>query len=332
LNVYPVANPGGNGFLTIATNDPPVDLYDYLTGNPNRGGVWAGPSAPYASDSGRYNPNFMYGGVYTYTVTRPRGCNSQNITSTVTVNLTQFIPSIVTVRAKVFLEGPLKDTTNFLMIDSLRAREFLQTSETYTPLGYVHVNGGGFESFDYEQLDSIGVDALVDWVYVELRSATDSTKVIATRSALLQRDGDIVDLDGLSPLRFKRVVPGAYYVVVGHRNHLSVMTAIPVSLDYAGTTQLDFTSGALGVFGSNPYKVTAKSVVSGGVRVLFGGDADFNGQIQNTDDVNFWQQQVGGSGYRSPDYDLNGQVQNLDRVFFWFPNIGKGTQVPPRSN
>ena len=62
--------------------------------------------------------------------------------------------------------------------------------------------------------------------------------------------------------------------------------------------------------------------------MMYGGDADFNGQIQNTDDVYQWTPRVGSSGYENSDYDLDGQVQNTDKVFIWNVNAGRGTNVP----
>ena len=73
-------------------------------------------------------------------------------------------------------------------------------------------------------------DEIVDWVTVQLRSETDSTIVQAEQSALLQRDGDVVDLDGESPVRFHDVVPGNYFVAIRNRNHLGVMTERAISL------------------------------------------------------------------------------------------------------
>jgi PKD repeat protein len=324
-----IADPGQNGTLTIAANAAPVNLFNYLLGSPQPGGVWAGPSSPYGGDLGTFNPNFMYSGVYTYTLTNPGACRDSVVFATVTVNVTPV--TAAKVRARVFLEGVL-DTTSFLMVDSLRKNLFMPTVEPYGQMGYAHVNGGGNESIPVSMLNTTGNNALVDWVYIELRRANDFTHIEATRSALLQRDGDIVELDGVSPVCFNRVSPGFYYVVIGHRNHLSVMTASTVFLNSAGTINLDFTSGVLGVYGTNPQNITATTVITGGVRVMVGGDADFNGQVQNVDDVNFWAIQVGGSGYLESDYDCNGQVQNSDRVNVWNPNVGKGTQVPVRSN
>jgi hypothetical protein len=67
-------------------------------------------------------------------------------------------------------------------------------------------------------------NAIVDWVFIELRSKGSNTTILATRSALLQRDGDVVELDGYNGLKFPGVAVDSYYVVVRHRNHLGAMS------------------------------------------------------------------------------------------------------------
>ena len=71
---------------------------------------------------------------------------------------------------------------------------------------------------------------------------------LATRAALLQRDGDVVDVDGVSSVQVA-VADGNYYVAVRHRNHLGVMTANPVALS-GGTALIDFTGG-VGTYGGD---------------------------------------------------------------------------------
>ena len=66
-----------------------------------------------------------------------------------------------------------------------------------------------------------GADAIVDWVLVEFRDASDSSVILGSRSALLQRDGDVVNVDGVSPLAFNQV-PGNYFIIIKHRNHLGL--------------------------------------------------------------------------------------------------------------
>ncbi|MFK7969007.1 MAG: hypothetical protein AB8F95_01510, partial [Bacteroidia bacterium] len=138
----------------------------------------------------------------------------------------------------------------------------------------------------------------------------------------LQADGDIVATDGISALSFAEVVADSYYVAIFHRNHLGIMTAQPILLDTTGIS-LDFSDPATAVLGSN-----ASRNIMQGAALLIGGDADHNGQVQNTDNVMQWIPEVGTSGYKSADYNLDGQVQNSDMIYLWIPNAGKGTAVP----
>jgi len=55
--------------------------------------------------------------------------------------------------------------------------------------GYTHINHGGGEECSIDLLTKEGPDAIVDWVFIELRDATNSDLVLATLSGLIQRDG-----------------------------------------------------------------------------------------------------------------------------------------------
>lgn len=65
---------------------------------------------------------------------------------------------------------------------------------------------------------------LVDWVLIELRDKNDPLTTITSRSAFLLDDGNIVDIDGVSPVAFN-VDEDDYYIAVIHRNHLPVMSS-----------------------------------------------------------------------------------------------------------
>ena len=135
----------------------------------------------------------------------------------------------VQVNIKAFLQSPLAGNT---MSDQLRTGQLLPDLEPYSALpNFTHVNGGGGENIDPYVLLKNGNDAIVDLVFLELRSADDQFMVVATQSALLQRDGDIVSTDGTSAVKFSNVPDGNYYVAVRHRNHLGMMTANAVSLN-----------------------------------------------------------------------------------------------------
>jgi hypothetical protein len=85
---------------------------------------------------------------------------------------------------------------------------------------------------------------VVDWVFLELRNTPLGNNIIGTRSALVQRDGDVVDLDGVSPIYFKDVAPANNYtLVVKHRNHLGISTMTEtVTASLTAPPLVDFTT------------------------------------------------------------------------------------------
>ncbi len=157
----------------------------------------------------------------------------------------------VRLKVKVLLEGPL-DTQTGLMADQLRAGGFVPLSEPYSALGFTWTGEAGARTTTAAVLAVSGTDAVVDWVVVELRDAVDPTRVVASAAALLQRDGDVVDTDGLSGVRFPALA-GSYHVAVRHRNHLPVCTAAPVAVSSAMPT-LDLTLPTTTTWGNDARK------------------------------------------------------------------------------
>ncbi|MCC7503464.1 MAG: hypothetical protein IT229_13105 [Flavobacteriales bacterium] len=163
---------------------------------------------------------------------------------------------------------------NNLMIDNLRAGGLLPSQEPYTALGYGYVGSHGPASISPGLLTITGANAIVDWVVVELRSGIQPSDVLASRPALLQRDGDVMGSDGSSTLHFN--VPAAnYYVVVRHRNHNGVMTAAPMALSGAAVL-VDLTLPSTLAYGTE-----ARSNVNG-TMVLWPGDGTGNGSVAYT--------------------------------------------------
>ena len=180
---------------------------------------------------------------------------------------------------RVMLDGPYDSSTG-LMKDGIRTLGQLQLIEPYTNMNYPHVNGGG-ESTTLPVVSVGGNNAIVDWVVIELRSATTPTLVVDTRSALLQRDGDIVDVDGVSPVNM-RSPSGNYHVAIRHRNHLAVMTSTPVALSPISAL-LDFTNVVTGTYGIQALKTSGGAFSK---QVMWCGDVDSNGTIKYTGEVN----------------------------------------------
>ena len=172
----------------------------------------------------------------------------------------------IIVDPKVFLQGPLLNPASAgLMNDILREDGVIPTTSPYED---------GVE-VDPSVFNVTGPDAIVDWVWVELRAANDNTKLINGKSALLQRDGDVVGLDGVSDL-VMIAGPTNYYVVVKHRNHLGVMSNATIALNESTGTVVDFTNNSFTTFGTNAQTTFG---MPAGVFALWAGDANGDGRL-----------------------------------------------------
>jgi hypothetical protein len=176
----------------------------------------------------------------------------------------------IKVNTIAYLQGALLNSTDGLMRDNLRTSNYISTTSPYSDALTCDAsvfNQGGTTG------TGAAADNVVDWIYIELRDRNSSTTVVGGQSGLLQRDGDIVSVDGLTPLEFN-VAPNLYYVVVKHRNHLGIMTANTVQLS-STLANVDFTDAANQItFGSNAQ--TAFGVTNGTVAMWAGnvnGDA-----------------------------------------------------------
>ena len=169
----------------------------------------------------------------------------------------------ISLSVKAFLQGPYSTITSGnsiagLMNDDLRRNNLIPTTEPYTGMsGFTHSGGGGGEKISSTVLTITGNDAIVDWVVLELwDKSTNVTTPFATRAALLQRDGNIVDIDGISAVTFKNKVSiTEYYVVVRHRNHLGVRAATAIlSASSSPIINIDFTDPSVSTWGTNGQK------------------------------------------------------------------------------
>jgi len=193
----------------------------------------------------------------------------------------------------------------------LRSAGLVPLTEPYTSLGYPHIGGGG-ESTTQSVLNISGASAVVDWVVIELRNKLNSTQVLATRSALILRNGNVVATDGVSDPAFSMSADN-YFIAVRHRNHLGIMTnaAIPLS---ATASQLDFSNGSIPLYGG-----TGATNTLGGRAVLWAGDGNGDGTLRYTganNDRDPILVRVGGSvatatynGYSRTDVNMDGIVK-----------------------
>jgi hypothetical protein len=228
-------------------------------------------------------------------------------------NIGQCTPCIK-LNAKAYLQGGFNTTTG-LMNDNLRAANLLPTTDPYSTLGFAHVGGGGSESAPATVFAVTGNNAIVDWIFLELRDKTNPANVLYTKSALIQKDGDIVETDGVSVVYFPTAPSGDYFVAVKHRNHLGVRTPAVVSLSRTAAAY-DFTTSL-----SKAYQNTAitsnsamSSLVSTTVYGLSRGNANGDNYINILDAALGKNQSSPNqtSVYRSTDVNLDGNVTGTD--------------------
>jgi len=177
-----------------------------------------------------------------------------------------------------------------------------------------------------EEVGSIPNNDVVDWVLVELRDAPDaasatSATVYARQAAFLLKNKSVVAGDGTSLLEFYGTITQNLFVVVWHRNHLGIMSAVPL-VKTGGIFTYDFTTSADQAYGTD-----AQTGIAPGVWGMITGNGNGDNIIDLTDKTR-WNTDAPKSGYKPADYDMNGRVNNQDKNDLWFMNIGSQSQVP----
>ena len=208
-----------------------------------------------------------------------------------------------------------------LMRDDLRLATYLPATSPYADL--LTCNAAVFNTGGTSGTGLIS-DDIADWVWVELRDKNDNTTIIAGTSALLQRDGNIVGINGISPLSFNADADN-YYIAIKHRNHLGIISANTFALT-TNTTVIDFTDATSPItFGTDAQTTFGMPINTLG---MWAGDANGDGQLNYlgaASDIPSIRSQVfndpnnsvfGGlpvasyqsTGYYSTDIDLDGKT------------------------
>jgi len=319
---------------TVAANDYDLDnnpLTFQTVTSPAQGTVILQPNGSY-----QYTPNAGFTGVDTF---RYKTCDvSACDTATVFITVTPALK--VRLFPRVYLQGALYGILlpDTLMRDRLRELSLIPATSPYAYLSPVTPTGAVNSSV----FTVTGQNAIVDWVFVELRDAQDSTIVVDSRAALLQRDGDLVDVDGVSPVDFSSAITTkSYFVSVRHRNHLGTMSKTALTMTRTGRL-IDFRKTSTPTFVFNAQAINqAQVVVDQGV-ALWAGNGLMDNRIiyqGNENDVNAVYQKVISSplnvfstpffklrGYFVEDIDLNGEVivqGTLNDVEYIYQNIIK---------
>jgi len=129
---------------------------------------------------------------------------------------------------------------------------------------------------------------------------------------LIQRDGDVVDVDGTSPVLFENQDLGSYHVVIWHRNHLGIMTASPL-LFSDGPSALDLSNPATPTWGTDAQRDINGSMVLWSGNVIPNSQVKYTGADNDRDPILI---EIGGlvptnttSGYKGEDVNMDGIVK-----------------------
>lgn len=234
----------------------------------------------------------------------------------------------VTLNLKVMLQGALFGVSDGLMRDNLRAQGLIPLNQPYSAAlnaRFTHVNGGGTETTTNTVLNAnAGTgNAIVDWIFIEIRDSANPLTVLKTASALLQRDGDIVAFNG-GTLKID-ALPESFYVVIKHRNHFGTMEAQPVTVVSEQVT-LDFTTLAdANIYTQAGFTAQNAMVTVGSVKALYSGNANYDIRVKYDGVANDRQTAAGqvlshvnnaghvlnfsnATGYLSGDINMDGKV------------------------
>lgn len=217
------------------------------------------------------------------------------------------------INLRVFLEGAIQ--RNGQMNDALNQNNLLPTTHPYTVVPYNHL----------KETTPIDLPAgTVDWVLVEARSGTPSnsttrgTKMVETHVGLLGTDGYIRHPKTGGNLIFTQLNPEEkYHFVVRHRNHLDIISSVPLDGE---TLTYDFTIGEDQAFGSEQLK----SYDANGQTywTMYAGEFTQEGIVQTKDYYEWSVLPAILNEYLTTDANLDGIIQTTD-YDLWFANKSK---------
>ena len=206
---------------------------------------------------------------------------------------------------KVLLKAPY--IGNSKMSTSLSSSNLLPLQQPY--------NVNPWNTNDNSILNNVSTN-YVDWILVQLRNNLTDTKY--SKAAILTKDGTVINSDG-SAFSFSNISSGQYYIIIRHRNHISIMSSVKVQINNDDEVRYDFTDSKSRAYGEN-----SMADLSDGKFGMIAGDTNTDGII-NDDDFKTIGNTIFSSGYIQGDLDMNGVVNVLD-YYFINKNISRSTQ------
>ena len=220
------------------------------------------------------------------------------------------------IHVKCFLEGPYRKNPG-CMSTQLNVKGLIPHHQPYNTPPWNYTGN--------EHVTSTIPASVTDWVLVQLRTRQEASSAIAMHAGFLTKDGEITELDGITLLSFQGIMPGYYYVVVYHRNHLALMSSVPVQTN-TFSNLYDFSAGPSGNYGgSKGLKRIDPAINRWGMYA--GSSKDQN--IYINDYTDFWVPDFGLTDCNSyGDFNMDGKVYIDDYTNIWVPNFGVSNVLP----
>lgn len=221
-----------------------------------------------------------------------------------------FAATVVEVNVRLLLEGAFSGmTSGTIMMPMLSANGLIPTTDPY--LGSVSVT-------------TVPAN-VIDWIQVDFRMSP-AGPAVHSAVGFLREDGQIANPDGLTKLTVDPMLlpPGAYYVVVRHRNQLAIMTSAPIPLFMHSSPLHDFTPAQSQAY--MQFQMPMNEVIPGTFHGTVAGDAWPDGDVDAIDRIEICNS-LGMMGYLPGDVNLDGIVNASDLVLAQI-NTFRVTQVP----
>jgi len=321
-----------NGITNVVSQGAGTLAY-YTPSPPQVGLSWLAPGSSGVNfPDGKYlDLQFTYHGGYSDLTFAPY--SEVTDFDVIPINVTYIDGSVsggspLTFDLNVFLEGAYEQGTEGSMRTDLFDSGNIPISQPFGPgLPYFNNNNPAWYYLGTESVSSVPTGT-VDWILVELRdaataSAATEATIVAQKPCFILSDGSIVDLDGISNPTFYTSFSQGCFVVIWHRNHLGIMSSVPVP-GFGGSYVYDFTTDAIQVAGGSTGYVELESGIWG----MAAGDLNADKFIDLQDKTVAWMIDAASQEYSGSDANLDIQINNPDKNEFILKNNNLVSGVP----
>ncbi len=238
----------------------------------------------------------------------------------------------IKLNVKVLLEG-VYDATTGDMSTALGSERRLLPGQTPSSPSAIPTSAGqpyNIAPWNYQGTEGTGFDDssysedVVDWVLVSVRTDSNKASEIGQVAGLLMKDGVVLTMSQCA-IETNETEP--LYVVIEHRNHMGVMSSIPIALsdsqiNYDFSLQNSYT----GLTGSGQKEIAP------GIWTMYSGDMNQFVDLQSYDinalDELYWENINGMfEAYTPADLNMDGSTDGIDKMF-WEENNGVSSRVP----